>query len=523
MRTLLRKEFLEKVGIITLASIILPRFIFGRSVSSSSTLLQKIMTDSILGKDSRDYRIVDLHCHPSLKMYLWNQHLWKTHLPGPGTNMIQMQDDLHQLRFGHLKGLVVAHYLIEAAIKSEWNLLRRLFPWINRLFHGMADKIEHEDASNFTQINIIIDTLESQVHLVNERQDALKFVIARNYHEFASASEKPGQIAIAHAIEGGHALGRGKPISNKRLADFHDHPEKQHKMRTADKEDDPAFYYIRNLEALCDRGVCMITLAHIFKNDLADPVEGISEDEKKVVGMKWHYDPKVGNCDLSTIGIAVAKRMLELGMVIDLTHSTAAARRNVFEITRQVNEVRENLHKLKRPLAFTHVGLQSVFEDYDHIELLQNYKFYDIDDYEIDQICACDGVIGVIPENFWLTGADRKIQGEGIKPGDYRYGIKYIVETIVKINQKTRSHDYSNIAIGTDFDGFADAPKDLYIPRKLGDLIEAISKIPGISADQVVAITSGNALRLLERGWGDKMEPVSIKPVTMVGSCNVIM
>lgn len=507
MYNLSRKQFLKKLALLGIGSAFLPRFVSAKR------------PPAILAREP-DYRIIDLHCHPSLKMYLWNQHLWKWHLPGPGANEVQMQDDLHQLGYGNVKGLVVAHYLVEASAKKEWNLLRKLFPWINRVLHGLADKIEHEDASNFSQINSMIDILEKQVHLVNERQKYLTLVIARDYLEFLAASEKPDHIAIAHAIEGGHALGRNFTLSDKRKKQFAGHPGEQHQMITAETRDNPAFYYIRNLEALAARGVCMITISHIFKNDLASPVEGISEDEKHTLGMDWHYQPDCDNCDLSLIGMLVAKRMLELGVIIDLTHSTPAARRNVFEINRCITTARKGLPP--RPLAFTHVGLQSIFEKYNHVPELQAYKFYDIDEEEVLAICACNGVIGVIPENFWLTGADRKLQGrEGIEPEDYRHGLCFIVETIVAINKMTKGKDFSNIAIGTDFDGFADAPADLYVPRQLADLVTAIKTIDNITDEQVEMITSGNARRLLELGWGNPMlVPVTIKAVPLAGTCD---
>jgi microsomal dipeptidase-like Zn-dependent dipeptidase len=504
MYNLNRKQFLNRAALLWAGATFLPKIVWAGTLPE-------------LKAREMDYRIIDLHCHPSLKMYLWNQHLWKRHLPGPGANEIQMQDDLHQLGFGHIKGLVAAHYLVEASAIREWNVLKKLFPWINRLLHGLADKIEHEDASNFTQINIMIDLLEQQVHLANERQKYVTLVIARDYQEFLNTSEKPNHIAIAHAIEGGHALGRHFVLSEKRKQQFSDHGNEQNQMVTAEMGTDPASHYVRNLEALAGRGVCMLTIAHIFKNDLAHPVEGISDDKKKSLGMEWHYQAEDDNCDLSEIGIAVAKRMLELGMVIDLTHSTPAARRNVFEINQHITA--SGVGRLPRPLAFTHVGLQSVFEKYNHVPELQSYKFYDIDEEEILAICACDGVIGVIPENFWLTGVDPKIKRPGIEGGNYRYGINFIIETMCAINEKTTKKDFSNIAIGTDFDGYADAPKDLYVPEQLGDLVDAIKKIKGILSKQVEAITSGNARRLLERGWGNPIAAVNIPPVTMVGTC----
>ncbi len=459
------------------------------------------------------FPIVDLHCHPSLKMYLWQEHLWARHFPSPGDNPIAMQIDTRELEHGYVKGMLGAHYLLEAASVQQWDLLRGLFPWIKHLWHPLANKIEHEDASNFTQINIMIDTLENQVYLCNHRQDLIQFVIARNFADFKRIADTPGQIAIAHAIEGGHALGRKFPISDKRKQLFQDHPSRKHAFGEApadlSADDGEAFPYLRNLEALHDRGVCLMTIVHFFENDLAHPTEGISADEKKSIGFPWNYDPDRDNLGLKPVGIAIIKHMLKIGMIVDLTHSTPKCRREAIAIVGEVNRDRKSKGLKKRPLAFTHVGLQSIFTKYDKRPDLQNYRFYDIDQEEIEGISECDGIIGIVPENFWLVGADRKEQGNGIEPGNYRDGIEYIVETMIAINDLTINKDFSNIGIGTDFDGLADAPRDLFVPRQLGALIEAIRKkvgtLPGVTEQRaneiVLAITSGNAYRVLERGW----------------------
>jgi microsomal dipeptidase-like Zn-dependent dipeptidase len=347
----------------------------------------------------------------------------------------------------------------------------------------------------------MIDTLENQVWLVNQRQSNIEFVIARSFTEFKAIADAPGKIAIAHAIEGGHALGRKIPVSDKRTQLYRARPARQHKFAVPAGQPD-AYPYIRNLEALHARGVCLMTIAHLFPNDLAYPCEGISADEKKNIGFAWNYDPVASNIGLTEVGKAVVRRMLEIGMVVDLTHSTPACRKDVFVIVDEVNADRQAKGLPPRPVAFTHVGLQAIFQKYDHRQELQNYRFYDIDRDEIKAICKCNGIIGVIPENFWLVGADKKIQGADIEPRDYRVGIGYIIETIRAINDLTDAKDFSNIGIGTDFDGLADAPNDLYVPRMLGGLINAIGAIPGITDAQVRAITSGNAYRMLEHGWG---------------------
>jgi microsomal dipeptidase-like Zn-dependent dipeptidase len=84
----------------------------------------------------------------------------------------------------------------------------------------------------------------------------------------------------------------------------------------------------------------------------------------------------------------------------------------------------------------------------------------------------------------------------------FQFRIEFIVETIEYINSKTRTKQYDNISIGTDFDGLADAPKDLYKPSQLDKLIKALGDHK-ISPDNIKKITSGNALRLLRYGWGN--------------------
>ena len=84
----------------------------------------------------------------------------------------------------------------------------------------------------------------------------------------------------------------------------------------------------------------------------------------------------------------------------------------------------------------------------------------------------------------------------------FKDGIAYIVETVEYINSRTPKKQYDNVSIGTDFDGFADAPRDLFKPSQLHALVDAL-RAKGISDENVEKITSGNALRLLRCGWGN--------------------
>src|SRR5689334_3052065 len=96
-----RKEFIHKTAIALAAATVAPT-----SLLSTTTERPPI----------NDLGIVDLHCHPSLKMYLWNKKLWKKYHPSAGANPFPLQYTVDQLNTGYVKGLLVAHYLVEAAL-----------------------------------------------------------------------------------------------------------------------------------------------------------------------------------------------------------------------------------------------------------------------------------------------------------------------------------------------------------------------------------------------------------------------
>jgi microsomal dipeptidase-like Zn-dependent dipeptidase len=495
MNKLGRSEFIRTTAMALAGVTLVPRFSLGKDLSSALPKAER--TFPAREKEAiNEFGIVDLHCHPSLKMDLWDKKIWKHSSPSPGINPVSMTYTVDELASGYVKGFLATHHLLEAALTRESGLLKKLFPLIRQWFSDLADKVEHDDFSNFTQINDIIDKFEKQIKLANQKQNKVQFVIACNFSEFEQALSE-SKIPIAHAVEGSHALGRNFPTTRRRNQAQRETKQVKGEECCGNMTVPNPEPYICNLEALKARGVCLMSLGHFFRNDLVFPIEGIAPDAKETIDMFWTYTPDQ-NFPLKEIGRIVVQKMLDIGMIVDLTHSTPAARKDVFDLNRK----RLDEGKKMRPLTFTHTGAKYIFEKYEVCSrnAYDNYKFYDVCDEEIDWICECEGTIGIIPENFWLIGCSASINKD--EKEKYKNGIDYIVETIEYINSKTRTKKYDNISIGTDFDGFADAPKDLYKPSQLHSLIEALQR-KKICDDYIRKITSGNALRLLRYGWGD--------------------
>lgn len=531
-----RRSFLKKLSILLIASAVAPRFLFGSSKKSNFIGNGKVL--SIIPIDSfedNDFGVVDLHSHPSQKYYLLKRPMWSKHPAHPGPNNTSVQINTESLNKGYYKGLVATHYLPEISLTKKSKTFKILFPFLKRIRFSLAEKLESGDMGNFAILSKMMTQLEDEVIAENNYLGKRKIVIVPGYKRFKEEIDK-GNIPFAHALEGAHSLGRIipptlrereiyllardtsmrddiskknkykqdlatyqiKPIDSEVEQIIKDLPVITDEQRKIDQKN--AKQILDNLKILRDRGVCLITLGHFFPNDIIPmPAEGISYDEKNSILLKIGplYDPikdQEQTEPLTKLGEEVVNRMFELGIIVDLTHSGPCARRRVFELNELYNNNPKNIKK--RPVIFSHSGVQALFNP--NVKY-SNYKYYDASDDEIDRIKKCGGVIGIIPEVFFLEGCDTHLND--VKKSDYRYGIKYMIDTMDYIYQRTGSYDH--IAIGSDFDGLADDPKDLYSPSQFGGLIQAMHD-RGISYADIKKITHGNAMRVLENGWGDQ-------------------
>lgn len=362
--------------------------------------------------------IVDAHVHPSLKTCLFRKNLARTHRSGGAFNPLTLRVDLPKTIAGGVNVLISSVYLPERGLLDDCKalkLLRFFSPRrIKSLFAG----------DPFERTLEIVDRFERAIDHANSHGRELARVV-RSTDELLHAVAD-GVVAVAHAVEGAHSLGG----------------------------------HVENVAALADRGVCMLTLAHFYPNEVAAPVVGIPRTMQKLGCFR---QPKDLNRGLGPIGPAVVEEMLRLGMVIDLTHCTPKARRQVYELAGN-----------RRPMIFSHVGVQPLADD-----PMSPTK------EEIVRIADGGGVIGVIFMNYWLGEHTNK------------NGLQAIVATVRRIVDVGGS---GAVAIGSDFDGFTDPPDDIEDPSKMPRLTEALLR-SGFTEAEVEKILGGNILRVLREGW----------------------
>jgi microsomal dipeptidase-like Zn-dependent dipeptidase len=392
--------------------------------------------------------VTDIHCHPPLKVYMGESDLTKEHHTTRDFDPFTTRVDLPKMKRGNVKVIFATHYLPEINLKTECPNVDWLYDGIKFLAPELAGKIENGNNFNspFEQTMQMINLFESKIN--EARSKGFDVQIARNYNELKAGLDEGRTVAL-HAIEGAHSLGR--IVNTAAVINI----------------------YVNNLLQFYEKGVCLITLAHFFQNDLVPPVNGIPPGIRKLLGVKSR------NLDLTItpVGESIVNKMFEVGMIVDLTHCTPRARTKVFE-----------LNNNEHPVVFSHVGVESLFNNPDEPQ----DKYYNPSDEEIIKIAECGGLIGILFDNYWLCGKEEK---------SFLFeepGFEYAFRTIDYIYHKTGTYD--NIAFGSDLDGFTDPSDDLKDCSKYPDFINYL-RGKGIAEADINKISRGNVMRVLEIGW----------------------
>jgi len=190
-----------------------------------------------------------------------------------------------------------------------------------------------------------------------------------------------------------------------------------------------------NLQKLYDAGMRMAGLVHFFDNELAGSMHGVEKG------------------GLTDFGRTILRDMEEMGMIVDIAHSSH-------------DTVAEVLKMARRPVVSSHGGVQAV------CGVNRN-----LTDEEIKGVAATGGVIGL---GYWdgaMCDTDPKTVAKAVKHVRDLVGIEHA-------------------ALGSDFDGAVTTRFDtsgiVHITQALMDA--------GFTEEEIRAVMGLNALRIIQQG-----------------------
>jgi microsomal dipeptidase-like Zn-dependent dipeptidase len=384
----------------------------------------------------REATVIDMHIHPSLQQQLFRRNLNFRYVVSRTLtfNPFTVRASFPRLKDGGYDVILSAIYVPEKGILQD-------FPIVN-LFRFLRPDLWHKlmTASPFTATISFLEDMEQAVASSTAQAPMKMARSAKELNDILSqrADERP--IAVIHCVEGAHSL-------------------------TGDQTEEAAV--LQNLETLYQRGVAYLTLAHFYPNQVVNPCFPFPEDFAKLTANPavWR-DLTLG---LTEIGQRVVERMIEMGMIIDLSHCTPTARRQIYDIVDASGK--------RVPLMASHVGAYEI-----------NPNPYDLSDWEVKRVARDGGVVGVIFMPYWLM------------PKETGQGINFISRTIEHLIN-VGGEDV--VGIGTDFDGFTTPPDDLNNASQMPRLTQRLV-VDGHSEGRIKKILGGNALRVLREGWGKK-------------------
>ena len=417
------------------------------------TQWQKLHSDSC---------VVDLHNHAALKGFLFDRNLdgkskrWLTNFFKRSFWPFSERSNFPLISQGEIDVVLSTCYIPE----EEWIDDQSLIKFVLKFAPKTRKRVF--DPSYFDATISMLDAVESEVEIYNEvnftgdSTGQQKILVAKNKGELIDILADKN-IAIVHSVEGAHSL-QGSD-SGKRIGELNDNNQILH----AD--------VLQNLEYLASRGVAYLTLAHFYQNAVASPcfpypTYGIKKSNWENLMAGWDM-----NQGLSDLGGKVVKQMIDLGMIIDITHCTPKARSEVYEI----------VGSKKNCVMASHIGAFEV-----------NRDPYNLQDWELRWLADHDCVVGIIFMNYWIS------------PNDTPLGLRYIEQTIDHIRNVAGA---GVIGLGTDFDGFTDPPDEITDMSQMPRLTRFLTCLRAESGrkysdEDIKNILGGNALRLLTKGWG---------------------
>ncbi|MGH7496892.1 MAG: dipeptidase [bacterium] len=236
------------------------------------------------------------------------------------------------------------------------------------------------------------------------------------------------RVAVVHALEGGHVLGGSL---------------------------DPLAGFAR-------RGVALITISHVFN-------KGISSAPNCLPYFPDN-NSREPNQGLSEFGEEVITKMEELGIIVDVTHTTSKSLKDV-------------LCKAKRPLLATHVSVRTLG---DHP--------YSLLDEHIQAIASKGGVVGIPIYPYMLSNyasADTAV----------KHGTLQEVVRTIRYLYKICGYNHKHIGIGSDFAGYVLQIKEMACLGEIDKLRRALLKEFDNDVCIVEDIMANNVLEFFRTNW----------------------
>jgi microsomal dipeptidase-like Zn-dependent dipeptidase len=193
-----------------------------------------------------------------------------------------------------------------------------------------------------------------------------------------------------------------------------------------------------NLKRLHDAGFRMIGLHHFFDNELGGSLHGVSKG------------------GLSPFGFQAVKAMEEMGIIIDLAHSSEQVVADVLEIA-------------TKPIVISHTGVRGTCKSPRNLS-----------DESMKAIAAKGGLIGI---GYW-EGAVCDYTPTGVAKA-----IKYAVDLVGE----------DHVALGSDYDGSTTVKFDA---SESVALVDALLKA-GLTEPQIRKVTGTNTIRFLQERLPD--------------------
>jgi microsomal dipeptidase-like Zn-dependent dipeptidase len=404
--------------------------------------------------------VVDLHSHSMLKRSIFNRDLsrregkWLAKWFKESFWPFSERATFPKIDDGGLDVILSTAYVLEQGWIDDISLI----DWLLWLTPSVRKRVV--EPSYFDATVAMIEGMESQIEAYNNSapKESRKIKVAYSPQEILENIEQ-NIISVVHSVEGAHSLQgdiSGKytidqAVSSSDIITDWSHSKKE---------------ILENLEHFHKMGAAYLGIAHFYPNHCVDPVFPYPEygakhmDWRKALG-KW--DETTG---LTDIGFEVVEKMLDLGMIIDISHCTLKARKQIYDIVSSQGK--------SECVVASHVG---AFEC--------NRLSYNLQDWELKWFADHGCVAGIIFMNYWISSVDSGL------------GLKYIEQTL---NHIINVCGTDTAAIGTDFDGFTDPPDEIV---DMSELPRITCYLKGLDYDDDVIkkFLGKNALRLLTNGW----------------------